>query len=423
MRVLRMTARDRRFHPSTYGFIADDAADRTGHTYTTGDIGKWVKQTDTNVRYLITDVVAGVATMEAVPDIDDLASTADGKGGHLIGIYDSGGKITAENVTDALIENRTALDVDEAALAALIADLADTANGKGGSMVAVEDANGRFTGADVEACLDEGKALIDAAVNLGTRSLRVQHGDLTDADDGDSQTLNIGEALPTGAVVLAVEINIATLFSGGGATAVAVDIGGTDTDALCDGHDVFTGASTGRLSPSTYGVHQMGVFSAEQLSITFTPDGSHDLADLDAGDLTVTIWYTVPTAVQSASKTVAYGDMTDEDGSQTFAFAAALPAGAILLAHELNVTALFDDGSACTSDVDLGINGGDTDCIEDGLNTTLATGATGRQTGTLGVRHKGMLGGSTLAVTVNASVNVDTLTAGSVTATVWYIVP
>jgi hypothetical protein len=170
-------------------------------------------------------------------------------------------------------------------------------------------------------------------------------------------------------------------------------------------------------------VHRVGNLSAQQLTVSFTPDAGHPLVDTTAGDLTVTVWFFVPTALQSASLTVRDEDLTAAAGAESIAFAAALPAGAIILAHEIDVTALFDDGAGCTSDVDLGISAGDTNRIEDGLNTTLATGATGRQYGIAGVQPQGLYDAATLAVTVNASVNVDTLTAGEVVATVWYMVP
>jgi hypothetical protein len=163
------------------------------------------------------------------------------------------------------------------------------------------------------------------------------------------------------------------------------------------------------------------VFSAEQLKATFTPDGGHNLDALTAGDLTVTVWFTVPSTLTALSKQVTHSDLTASAGSESIDFDSALPANAIILASEIKVDTLFDDGAAAVSDVDLGISGGDTDRIEDGLNTTLATGATGRQSGTAGIQPQGFYGGETLAVTVNAGVDVDTLSQGDVTATVWYI--
>lgn len=132
-----------------------------------------------------------------------------------------------------------------------------------------------------------------AGITIAKRTVRVQHTDLTDAVNGEAQVVNIGAALPANAVVLGSEVNIATLFSGGSASAVKLDIGGTNADAIAAQMDVFTGAATGALTPTPAGVHTHGKFSSEQLVATFTPDGGHTLDGLDAGDLTITVWYSV----------------------------------------------------------------------------------------------------------------------------------
>lgn len=131
-----------------------------------------------------------------------------------------------------------------------------------------------------------------AAAKIDKRTVTIGHADLTDAVNGEAQAINVGAVLPANAVVLAHEVNIATLFSGGGATAVKMDLGGTDADAILSQLDVFTGAATGALSPGT-GVHPQGKFGAEQLKATFTPDAGHSLDGLTAGALTITVWYAV----------------------------------------------------------------------------------------------------------------------------------
>jgi len=149
------------------------------------------------------------------------------------------------------------------------------------------DAGGAKAGGKVLATEEyvDGKA-------LGKKTVRIQHSDLTDAVNGHAQVVNIGTILPANAVILAHEVNIATLFSGGSVSAVKLDVGATDPDAIISQMDVFTGAETGALAPRT-GVHPQGKFSAQQLVATFTPDGGHTLLALTAGDLTITIWYAV----------------------------------------------------------------------------------------------------------------------------------
>lgn len=58
-----------------------------------------------------------------IPSLADLASTATGQGASMIGIEDAGGIITGTTVETALAENRTAIDVAEAAIVAVNAEV------------------------------------------------------------------------------------------------------------------------------------------------------------------------------------------------------------------------------------------------------------------------------------------------------------
>jgi ureidoglycolate hydrolase len=111
--------------------------------------------------------------------------------------------------------------------------------------------------------------------------------------NGEAQVINIGAVLPANAIVLAHEINLATPFSGGSVAACAIDVGGTDPNAICNSMTVFTGAPTGAQAFSPLGDHPYGKFSAEQLAVTFSPDGAHALLALSAGSLTITIWFSI----------------------------------------------------------------------------------------------------------------------------------
>jgi hypothetical protein len=138
-----------------------------------------------------------------------------------------------------------------------------------------------------------GVAVLVGAVNQGARLQKleqtIEHGDLTAAATTEAVALG---TLPAGAWVLDHEIYITTLFSGGSVATCTLDIGGTDTDAIVDGHDVFTGAATGRLRGSTLGVHPTGYFSSQAMVATFTST-TDNLVNLSAGALVVTILYIV----------------------------------------------------------------------------------------------------------------------------------
>lgn len=194
---------------------------------------------------------------------------------------------------DMLRELQTATLALDAALGAVdTANLASTAHNEGASLIGIEDAASLYTATTVEAALAEVRVLANAAIALDKRTVTITEATLTDAVNGEAQAINIGAVLPANANVLAHEVNVATLFSGGGASAVKLDIGGTSTTALVSQMDVFTGAATGALSPRT-GAHAQGKFSAQQLVATFTPDVGHTLAGLTAGSLTITVWFSV----------------------------------------------------------------------------------------------------------------------------------
>lgn len=121
--------------------------------------------------------------------------------------------------------------------------------------------------------------------------------------------------------------------------------------------------------------------------------------------------------IQEAERAVAYTDLTDSDGSQSFDFGAALPSDAVILCAYIDVTTGFTDGSSGVFTVDLGISGGDLDALIDGADLANIANVSSP----VGIGHVGSYSGTTLAVTVLADVNVDTATAGALTARVLYV--
>jgi hypothetical protein len=120
------------------------------------------------------------------------------------------------------------------------------------------------------------------------------------------------------------------------------------------------------------------------------------------------------------SKQVTYADLTESDNAQTFDFDAALPANHVVEGFFFNVATVFGDGGAGAFDGDLGISGGDTDYWINGADID---GATGKMNATIGVggATSCIEGAVTPAVTINADVNVDTATAGDLTAYIYYV--
>lgn len=102
---------------------------------------------------------------------------------------------------------------------------------------------------------------------------------------------NLGVPLPASARLNAVEINVITPLSGGGATAVAASIsGGTDANgSIIAASSVFTGANPVIATPGTNPYTARG---GQQLKMLLTDTGG-TLAGLTAGSLTVDIFYTI----------------------------------------------------------------------------------------------------------------------------------
>lgn len=171
--------------------------------------------------------------------------------------------------------------------------LASTANGKGASLIGIEDAGNIITATDVEAALAEIKTLVDAGMVVGKRTVTVAHGDLTDGDT--SQTINIGAVLPANARIVGVDLRELTDFSGGGTASLTVDVGTAgDIDALIDGADLFTGSAVdGGPSTIPQGIRPNKTMGAAQLIATFVCDGGHVLSDFTAGSVTIDVLYTV----------------------------------------------------------------------------------------------------------------------------------
>ena len=128
------------------------------------------------------------------------------------------------------------------------------------------------------------------AAGLKYMELRVTTADLTAA--ATSQEVPFAAALPTGAMIVGQEITVDTAFSGGVSSSCTVDVGGTDADAIVDGADVFTGATTPKAG--TAGINPNGFLGGQTLKATITSDVNVDT--LTAGDITIKVAYAVPTS-------------------------------------------------------------------------------------------------------------------------------
>lgn len=125
-----------------------------------------------------------------------------------------------------------------------------------------------------------------------------------------------------------------------------------------------------------------------------------------------------PGQITVVSLDVGFADCTDADQQQTFDFAAALPANAMVVGAGANVTAIFDNvGDTASLTFDLGIKSGDTDGFIDGGSLD----AVAKVSVPRGVAIPGLVGAITPSVIIDSSVNLNTLTKGAATFYVAYV--
>lgn len=122
--------------------------------------------------------------------------------------------------------------------------------------------------------------------------------------------------------------------------------------------------------------------------------------------------------VTVVSKSFGFADLQEADMSIDVAFAAAIPAGAIVLGGGFNVTAAFDNvGDTANVTADLGVQGGDVDGFCDGASLD----AVAKSSGVSGALIGGLVGAITPSIRVLPDVNGNTLTKGAAVAYLAYI--
>jgi hypothetical protein len=141
-------------------------------------------------------------------------------------------------------------------------------------------ANGRWM--LVGASLGQGP-FTSLAVTIGTAQLAGL------AAGVKSARVPVGNPLPAGARPIARELTLSTPFSGGAATTVTLDLGGTVPNDIIAGQTLFTGAPAAMAGES--GVNPTGDHGGQQLQATITSDV--DLNTLTAGSVDVELFYAI----------------------------------------------------------------------------------------------------------------------------------
>jgi hypothetical protein len=213
-------------------------------------------------------------------------------GASYIGITDTATQYVATDVEGALAEVKAIADT-----ATQAADLASNDNAKGASLVGIEDAGALFAATDVEAALAEVKAVADAGIGAVKRTVTIGFADFAALGVADFTAIDVGAALPANARLLGYEIVDVTPFDDGGASVdVKIRIGvGVETSAIMGDVDIDQAAApiastNGTPGARGYPMHNLG---GETVIATVTTTNPAHLAGLDAGAVTVNLFYCV----------------------------------------------------------------------------------------------------------------------------------
>lgn len=224
---------------------------------------------------------AGTLTLTGA--IASVWSTVSG----LLSISGAGGISLQGSSTPALVVNSGGTAVTVQAGATLAATGTGNINlpNNGSARFQIE---GVAVGAGVTAAALDTAVSATAVGKIQTRTVTIGHADLTDLDG--EQSINIGAVLPANAMILAVDVALATSFTGGGAGQVLLDIGTSgDPDAIVANCDLFAAAVDGAASMMPAGIAPFKLFvsAGAQLLATVAADVNVDL--LTAGAATITV--------------------------------------------------------------------------------------------------------------------------------------
>lgn len=115
------------------------------------------------------------------------------------------------------------------------------------------------------------------------------HADFTAAAQAEFVAL---PTFPTNAVILGGFIDLKTDFSGGGTASADAELGDAgDPNELADSVNVFTGAGAGLKPGVPTALTGLGFQPAYAPGVTMTVDVAKTVADLDAGEMIVQVFY------------------------------------------------------------------------------------------------------------------------------------
>lgn len=135
-----------------------------------------------------------------------------------------------------------------------------------------------------------------AATPSGTlqkKSVTIDYTDFTATADGVDENVNIGTALPAGAILVGAKYTINTPFVGAGLATLTMIAGYSgDTNGVFEAVDIL--GDSAAMYGGTLGT-AMGpqLADAKQLVANFDPDNAGGLDELTAGNITIDVYYFV----------------------------------------------------------------------------------------------------------------------------------
>lgn len=115
---------------------------------------------------------------------------------------------------------------------------------------------------------------------------------LAEGDDGDAVDVNVGTALPAGAMLLGARYTIGQVFAGAGLATLTMKVGFSgDTDGVIEAVDVL-GDATAEYR-GVPGTAMGGPAGGKQLVANFDPDNAAGIDELTAGSVTIDVFYAV----------------------------------------------------------------------------------------------------------------------------------
>ena len=129
-------------------------------------------------------------------------------------------------------------------------------------------------------------------IRLQKRSIALTHADLTTA--GAIQVIDIGDALPATAVILAASLALTVVFASPGAGSLEIEVGDdtNDDNSIVAAFDAYTGSGNLGLTSrgDTVGIAPSGNPSGLQLALTLTAT-TDNLSTFTTGACQIDVWF------------------------------------------------------------------------------------------------------------------------------------